>query len=194
MELVQQVTRRQRHLVELGAVPAVEQDAPAARIVDDGVQALTHLVDGLVQHHERLSVFLVLGDLAEALLLGQGDRRRVAQGNALVARPLAPLYAIDLAQVVMPLAERVGQPLGVLVGVLVPDLAAQVAELSGVAHAAQEAHHLTDRRLEGQLARGDRRKAFLQVEAQHGAGQADGAHAGTVLLQRAVLDDVTHQV
>ncbi|MNJ71833.1 hypothetical protein D3C77_684240 [compost metagenome] len=94
----------------------------------------------------------------------------------------------------MALAERVGQPLGILVGVLVPDLAAQIAELASVLHAAQEADHLANRRLERQLAGGDGREALLQVEAQHGARQADGADAGTVTLQGAVFDHVTDQI
>ncbi|MNP28182.1 hypothetical protein D3C76_1211330 [compost metagenome] len=194
MELVQQVTRRQGHLVQLRAVPAVEQDAAAARVVGDGVQALAHLVDGLVQDDERDAVLFVLGNTAETGLLGHFDGRRVAQRDALVARPLAPLHAVDLAQVVMALAERVGQPLGVLVGVLVPDLAAQFAEFTGVLHATQEADHLADRRLERQLARGDGREALLQVEAQHGARHADGTDAGAIALQRTVLDDFTDQI
>ncbi|MNT20881.1 hypothetical protein D3C72_1562020 [compost metagenome] len=194
MELVQQVARRQGHFVQLRTVPAVEQDTAAARVVGDGVQALAHLVDGLVQDDERDAVLLVLGDAAEARLLGHFDGGRVAQRDALVARPLAPLHAVDLAQVVMALAERVGQPLGVLVGVLVPDLAAQFAEFTRVLHATQETDHFADRRLERQFARGNGRKALLQVETQHGARQADGADAGAVALQRAVVDDVADQV
>ncbi|MNN51714.1 hypothetical protein D3C81_1663730 [compost metagenome] len=194
MELVQQVARRQGHFVELGAVPAVEQDAAAARVFVDGVDALANLVDGLVQHHKGFAVFFSFGNLLEALALRQFDRGRVAQRDTLVGRPLAPLHAVDLAEVVMPLAERVGQPLGVFVGVLVPDLAAQFTELAGILHATQEADHFTDGRLERQLAGGDGRKAFLQVEAQHGARQADGADTGTVTLQGAVFDDVADQI
>ncbi|MNI86011.1 hypothetical protein D3C73_1430590 [compost metagenome] len=61
-------------------------------------------------------------------------------------------------------------------------------------HAAQEADHLADGRLERQLAGGDGREAFLQVEAQHGARQADGTDTGTVTLQVAVFDDVADQI
>ena len=43
VELVQQVARRQGHFIQLGAVPTVEQDPPATRVVDDGVDALAHL-------------------------------------------------------------------------------------------------------------------------------------------------------
>ena len=34
--------------VQHGRVPAVEQDAPAARVRHDGIEALAQLVDGLV--------------------------------------------------------------------------------------------------------------------------------------------------
>ena len=70
VELVQQVARRQGHFVELGHVPAVEQDAAAARVLDDGVDALADLVDRLVQHHVGLTVFFAFGDLAVALTQG----------------------------------------------------------------------------------------------------------------------------
>ncbi|MCY1173994.1 hypothetical protein D9M73_141790 [compost metagenome] len=194
MELVQQVARRQGHFIELSAVPAVEQDAAAARVLDDGVDALANLVDGLVQHHVGLTVFLAFGNLAITLAQGLLDGSRVADRDLFVRRPFAPLHAVDFAEVVFALAERVGQPLGVFVGVLVPDLAAQLAELTGVLHATQETDHFTDRRLERQLARGNGRKALLQVETQHRARQADGADAGAVSLQRAVINDVADQV
>ncbi len=194
VELVQQMARRQGHFIELGAVPAMEQDAPAARVVCDGVQALTDLIDGFVQDDKRHAILFILGNLTEPGLLRHLDRGSIAQGDALVARPLPPLDPVDLAQVVMALAERVGQPLGVFVGVLVPDLATQLTELAGVANPAQETYHFADRRLERQLARGDGGEPLLQVEAQHRPWQADGADAGTVFLQRAVFDNVADQV
>ncbi|MNT12731.1 hypothetical protein D3C72_1476710 [compost metagenome] len=172
----------------------MEQNTAAAWIVVNGVDALANLVDGLVQHHEGLAVFFRRCNLLEALALRQLDRRRVAQRDALVARPLAPLHAVDLAEVVMPLAERVGQPLGVFVGVLVPDLATQLTKLAGVLHTTQKTHHLADGRLERQLTGGDGREALLQVEAQRSAGQADGADTSTVALQGAVFDHITDQI
>jgi hypothetical protein len=54
----------------------------------------------------------------------------IAALDLLVGRPFAPLHAVDFAQVVFALTERVGQPLGVFVGILVPDFAAQGAEVS----------------------------------------------------------------
>ncbi|MNE39876.1 hypothetical protein D3C80_1338540 [compost metagenome] len=103
------------------------------------------------------------------------------------------MHAVDLAQVVGALAERVGQPLGIFVGVLVPDLAAQGAELGGAFHAPQKTDHLADRRLEGQFARGDGREAFLQVVTQHRPGETDGPYTRAVFLQGAVLDHMRDQ-
>ena len=117
----------------------------------------------------------------------------VAQRDLLVRRPFAPLHAVDFAEVVVALAERVGQPLRVFVGVLVPDLAAQRTEFSGVVHATQKTAHLADGRFEGHLARGDRRKTFLQIETQHRTRETDGVDAGAVGLLGAVLDDVRDQ-
>ncbi|VVN05201.1 hypothetical protein PS647_03548 [Pseudomonas fluorescens] len=193
VELIQQVARRQGHFIELGAVPAVEQDATAARVLDDGVDALANLVDGLVQHHVGLTVFLVFGNLAITLAQGLLDGSRVAERNLLVRRPFAPLHAVDFAEVVFALTERVGQPLGVFVGVLVPDLAAQGAEFGSVIYATQESAHFADSRFEGHFARGDRRETFLQVITQHRTRKTDGVHAGTVGLFGAVLDDVGDQ-
>jgi hypothetical protein len=102
------------------------------------------------------------------------DGGLVAERDLLVRRPLAPLHAIDLAEVVFALTERVGQPLGVFVGVLVPDLAAQGAELAGVVHATQEAHISPIADLKASL-RVVMAGKPLQVETQHRARQADGA-------------------
>jgi hypothetical protein len=172
----------------------VEQDAPAARVLDDGVDALANLVNGLVQHHVGLTVFLAFGDLAIALGQGLLDSGLVAQRDLFVRRPFAPLHTVDLAQVVLALAERVGQPLRVFVSVLVPHLAAQGAEFGGVIHPAQKATHLANRRLEGHFAGGDGWETFLQIKAQHRTGEADGVHASAVGLLGAVVDDVGNQL
>ncbi|MNL07613.1 hypothetical protein D3C87_1282980 [compost metagenome] len=193
VELVQQVARRQGHFIQLSNVPAVEQNTAATRIVDDRIDALAHLVDGFVKHHVGLAVFFALSNLLVAVAQRLFDGGGVAQRDLLVRRPLAPLHAVDFAEVVVALAERVGQPLRVFVGVLVPDLATQRAEFSGVVHATQKTAHLADGRFEGHLARGDRRETFLQVITQHRAGKTDGVHAGAVGLFGAVLDDVGDQ-
>src|SRR5690606_15320131 len=106
-----------------------------------------------------------------------------------VGGPAAPLHAVHRAEVVRPFAVRVGQPGGVLVGVLIPYLAAQRAEIGRAARAAQEAHQLADGGLEGQFLGRDRREALLQVEAQGRAGQRQRAYAGAVLLPRAVVEN-----
>ena len=116
------------------------------------------------------------------------DRRR-----APVGWPLAPLDAVHRAQVVQAFAIGIGQPLGIFIGILVPDLAAQLAEL-GRARGAQEAHQLADGGLERQFLGGDRREALLQVEAQRGPGHAQGAYAGPVLLPRAGVEDGLNEV
>ena len=172
----------------------MEQDTAAARVVDDRVDALAHLIDGLVEHNVRLAVFFTFSNLAVALAQAKFDGRPIAAGNLLVRGPFAPLHAIDFAKVVFTLTERVGQPLGVFIGVLVPDFAAQGAEVSRAVDRTQETAHLADGRLERHASGGDGRKAFLEVVAQHGAGQTDGLHTGTVGLQGAVFNDVGNEV
>ena len=194
VELVQQVARWQSHFIELGAVPAVEQNTTAARVVDDGVDTLTHLVDSLVQHHVGLTVFFTFGNLAIALAQAQLDSGHIAAIDLLVGWPLAPLHAIDFAQVVFTLTEWVGQPLGIFVGILVPHLATQGAEICRAIHRAQETAHLANGRFECHAPGGDGREAFLEVIAQHGAGQTDGLHTGAVGLQGAVFNDVGNEV
>jgi hypothetical protein len=105
------------------------------------------------------------------LFQGLLDGGLVAQRDLLVRRPLAPLHAVDFAEVVFALTERVGQPLGVFVGVLVPDLAAQRAEFSRRCSRHAESPHLADGRFEGQLARGDRREAFLRSKRSIAPGK-----------------------
>ena len=144
VELVQQVARRQGHLVKLGAVPAVEQDSAAARIIDDGVDTLTHLIDGLVQHHVGLTVFLTFSNLTIALAQAQLDSGHVAAVDLLVRRPFAPLHAIDFAQIVFALTKRIGQPLSVFIGVLVPYLATQRTKVRRAVDGAQETAHLAN--------------------------------------------------
>src|SRR5690606_16076151 len=89
---------------------------------------------------------------------------------------------------------RVGEPLGVFVGVLVPDLAAQVAEGRRAVGAPQKADELADGGLEGQLLGGDGGKAFAQVETQAGARQAERAHPGAVFLPGALVEDAADEV
>ena len=195
-ELVEQVARRQGHLFQLRPVPAVEEDAAVAGVFDDGVQALAQLVHGLVEQH-LLALAIGAVEAAQQLVAARGgvfDLAGLGRRQHLVGRPVAPLHAVHRAQVVFAQAVGVGQPLLVFVGVLVPHLAAQRAELGGVAAAAQETHHLAHGRLEGQLLGGDGRKALLQVETHHGAGHAQGAHAGAVVLPAAGVEDGLNEV
>ena len=110
--------------------------------------------------------------------------------DAFVGWPAAPHSTIDRAKSVCLLPVRVGQPLGVFVGVLVPYLAAQLAEVGRAGVAAQEADQFTHRGLERELLGGDGRKTLLQVEAHHRAWHAQGPHASAVVLPAAVVEDV----
>ena len=101
-ELIQQVAGRQGDRVEHRRIPAVEQDAAAARIVDDGVEAFAQLVDRFVQQHLGHAVVVELGDQAEAVFLGVGDLGWLIEFDQLEARPLAPLHAVDRANMVLP--------------------------------------------------------------------------------------------
>ena len=199
-ELVEEVAGRQRHLLELRPVPAVEEDAPAVGVLDDRVYALAQLIDRLVEQRlaaRRLSRLVrELADQPVATRLCVGDLRRavcIPQVDQLVGGPLAPLDAVDRTQVVFTQAVGVGQPLRVFVGVLVPDLAAQLAELGRAAVAAQEADQFADGGLEGELLGGDRRESLLQVELHHRAGDAARADAGAVVLPGAVLEDFLYE-
>lgn len=160
----------------------------------DGVQALAQLVHGLVEQHMGRAVVLDGGHARIAPAQRVVDLRQARGRQQLVGRPVAPLHAVDRAQVIGAFAVGVGQPLAVFIGVLVPDLAAQRAEIGRAARAPHEAHQLADGRFEGQLLGGDRRKALLQVEAQHGAGQGQGAHAGAVFLPGAVVENGLDEV
>lgn len=196
-ELVEQVAGGQGHFFELGPVPAVEEDAAAARVGHDGVQALAQLVDGLVEHDLALAAFGYFADLGVALgeRVGHlGLAVGLGQVDQLVGRPLAPLHAVDGAQVVGLQAVGVGQPGLVFIGVLVPDLAAQRAEIGGAARGAQKTDHLADGGFESQLLGGDGRKALLQIKLEHGAGHAERADACAVGLPGALVQDVLDEL
>ncbi|MNN45150.1 hypothetical protein D3C81_1594700 [compost metagenome] len=122
-ELVQQMAGRQCNRIEVGTVPAVEQDAAAARVLDDGIQAITQLVDGLVQQDFVLAFVVDSRHHAETALLRIVDLRLLTCVQQLVGRPLAPLHAIYRAEVVGAGTVGIIQPFGVFIGVLVPHLA-----------------------------------------------------------------------
>ena len=180
-EVHKNVTGGQGDGVELGRVPAVEQDAAAAGVLHDGVDAVADLVDGLVQQHFLAAFVGHGGDDAEAALLGVGQLGGGVPVQQLVGRPLPPLDAVHRAEVVRAFAVRVGQPVGVLIGILVPDLAAQRAEVGGAAGRPEEAAQLADHRLECEFLGGDGGESLGQVEAHHRARDADGADAGAVV-------------
>ena len=178
--------RRQRHLVELRAVPRVEKDAPVRRILDNRVQASADLVDRLVQQQLRRAAVVDRADRPIAARDGVVDLRDIVDVEQLVGGPLPPLVAVDLAQVVGCDPVRVREPLGVLVRVLVPHLAAERPEVGGAAIAAQESNQLADRRFERQPARRDRGKAVAgEVEPHRGARHAHRAYAGAIRGPRA---------
>lgn len=172
----------------------MEQDAAVAWTLVDGVQALAQLVDRLVQQHLGRAIGLQVGHFGVAARQGVGDLALAAWVQQFVGGPFAPLHAIDRTQVVDAFSVGVGQPLGIFVGVLVPDLATQFTERGGAAHAAQEADHFADGGLEGQFFGGDGRKALLQVEAQRGARHAQRAYARPVFLPRAGVQDGLNEV
>lgn len=184
----------QGDFVQHRAVPAMEEDAAAAGILDDGVQALAQLVYRLVEQDFFHALVLQRGDDGKTLGPGRVDLRGVGGIDQLVGRPFSPLHAIHRAQVIGAGAERIGQPVSVFVGILVPDLAAQRAEIGRAAGSAQEAAQFAHHRLEGQALGGHRRKTLLQVEAHHGAGNAQGADAGAVVLPGAIGEHVLDEV
>ena len=198
-ELVQQVAGRKRHFIKLRPVPSVKENATAARVLDDGVQALPELVHGLVQQHAG---GLAIRPIENANLLeatAQSIRNlRLALGlnrvDELVRGPLAPLDAIHRSQVILAQAIGVGQPLSILIGVLVPHLAPQRAEISSAARCTQEADQFPHDGFERQLLRRDGWKTCLQVEAEHRARNAEGANTRAVVLPTPLLKNLTNQV
>src|SRR5690606_34885820 len=112
----------------------------------------------------------------------------------LVGRPLAPLHAVHRPQVVGAVAPGTVEPGAVLVGVLIPDPAAQRAEIRGAVGGPEETDQLAHGRLEGQSLGRHGGKALAQVEPQAGPRQAQGAHAGAVVLPGALLEDRADQI
>jgi hypothetical protein len=96
--------------------------------------------------------------------------------------PRAPLLAVDRPQV------------AVLVGPLVPDLAAVVLQVLHIGVAAQEPQQLDDDRAQVQLLGGQDREALGQVKADLPAEHPQRAGAGAVAALDAVLQDVGEQV
>jgi hypothetical protein len=144
-ELVQQMAGGQGDGVEVGAVPAVEQDAAAAGILDDGVQTIAQLVDRLVQQHLVRALILDDADSRESRAPAHAESvQLVVCLDQFVGRPRAPLHAIHRAQIVFFQAIRIGQPFDVFIGVLIPHLAAECAEVRCTAGCAQEADQFAD--------------------------------------------------
>src|SRR5690554_5039204 len=86
--------------------------------------------------------------------------------QAFVGRPATPQTAVHRPEVIFPFSEGVIQPGFILVGVLVPDLAAELAEVGRALRASQKPHKLSYDRLEGQFFGGNRWKANPKIVAQ----------------------------
>ncbi len=172
----------------------MKQNAPVGGVVHDGIEALAQLVNRLVQQHFRAAVFFEFSHHPEATRGGVGQLRARAGVQHLVSRPFAPLHAVHRAEVVRAFAIRIGDPLRVLVGIRVPYLAAEIAEVRSAARGAQKADQLAHRRLECQLLGRHGGEALLEIEAQHRARHADGADAGAVLLPRAGVENRADEV
>lgn len=188
-ELIQQMARGQRDLVELRRIPCMKQNEPVGRALDDRVETLTQLIDRLVQQHLFAPVLDEARHDLEAAIGRIGDLIVRAGVDELVRGPFAPLHAVDVAEIVRALAVRILEPLRIFVRVRVPDLAAERAEIRRALRRPQKAHQLADRGFERELLRGHGRKALLQVETQHRAGHADRADARAVFLPSAGIEN-----
>ncbi len=166
VELVGLVARRQRHPVELGDVPALDDVPTAAGI---GAQALDHL-----------------GHLVDA-----GARPKQPVARRLVGRPVDPLLAVDRAEIA-PLGGEIGvlddAPLEILLrdilarGLAVflerpvaPDRHALFEQRADVGLAGQEPQHLARRGLpEHALGGQQRHAAFARGRSAAGCRTASG--------------------
>ena len=186
MELVGFVTGRQRHRIEFGDVPSLDDVASAARIGP-----------------ERFDDF---GDLVDAAGAGIAA---IARGC--VDRPVDPLLAIDRAEIapfrgkVRIVRDALGKILDrdVLAGSLhifgvrplVPDLHALLHQGADVGVPGEEPQHLARGGLPVDALGGDQRhRAIGKVEAQHRTEHGAGANARAIATFVAFAPDAAHEV
>ena len=104
--------------------------------------------------------------------------------DSLVVRPapVAPLRAVDPAEVAL------------LVGPFVPDRDAVLLEVADVGVAAQKPEQLVNDRFEMQLFRREEREAFAQIEARLCAENRKRARSGPIAARPSLLQDEPQEV
>ena len=110
------------------------------------------------------------------------DAGQLVDGLAVRRRPRPPLVAVD------------GAELAGVVGPLVPDGDAVLAQPPHVGVAGDEPEQLADDGLQVDLLRGDQREAVGQREPHLVAEDAAGARAGAVALLDTLVEDPLHQI
>ena len=96
--------------------------------------------------------------------------------------PIAPLRAVDAAEI------------AVLVGPLIPDRDAVLVQVAHVGFAAEKPEQLVDDRFEMQLLRGQQRKSLSQIETRLRAEDGERAGAGAIHARLSLFEHQPKQI
>src|SRR5690625_5410073 len=108
--------------------------------------------------------------------------------------PFTPLHAIDRTQIIFLQTIGVVKPIGVFIGILIPYFAAQCPKIGGAARCPEKPYHFTNGGFECKPFCSDGGKTLLEIKAQAGARNTQGADTGAIVTPRALCQNGFYEV
>lgn len=161
---MQNMTRRQCHLIDFVRVPSVDNDSPTGRVRQNFADSHSQLICRTVL---KISIYPAI---------------------------VPPLRPVNPAEIVVTPSVWIPEPVSVLVGIGVPDGASQVPKSACIFISQDESQQFSNNLTKNQVLGCHRWKTIIHVERQRSPGNAQGRDAGSVLVTLASIENVSQQV